>query len=444
MNPLCLFCILFLTVFAGKEAYTQGIQFEQGTWQEVVNKARSQQKLIFLHLESSQCQQCNEVADRAFWNPILQANINANFTSYRTHTNDAAIKELMDRYEIRDYTTSLFLDAQGSLLVRYVGSTTDGLRYIRLAEKALTESRKQPLTEMDKMYQQGERGINFMMQYISRRNELAISSHALLDELVDLLPGDSLLSDKMLLFIAEQGPVVNSKTYQFFWKDQSRIDSLFAGIGYQRTDKINNTIINRSIGKAIKDKDELLAKATAQFAMNTYRINRQRSQALYDYTMMRYYREDKDNTDRFISLMKAYCDKHYMSVDPNDVRQQDEIEKRKRLAQLSAAKETSRRIVISSSKAYNYGRQLSSAAWYFYQHASRQEDLEKALQWSARSLEFGRQADFMKTYAHLLYKLGQKKEAIKWQSKALGDVLSKGLPGSTFQEALRKMRKGTL
>ncbi len=66
--------------------------------------------------------------------------------------------------------------------------------------------------------------------------------------------------------------------------------------------------------------------------------------------------------------------------------------------------------------------------------------VKEALDWSKRSLKDGKNPMYIDTYANILYKLGNKEEAIKWQEKAIAmvsDVDKKG-----YQETLDKMKKG--
>ena len=64
--------------------------------------------------------------------------------------------------------------------------------------------------------------------------------------------------------------------------------------------------------------------------------------------------------------------------------------------------------------------------------------------WIKRANEIDETPDYWNTYAHLLYKMGIKSEAITAQEKALN--LAKTLKGLTFkyEEELVKMKTGKL
>lgn len=51
---------------------------------------------------------------------------------------------------------------------------------------------------------------------------------------------------------------------------------------------------------------------------------------------------------------------------------------------------------------------------------------------------------YMDTYAHVLYRLGRKDEAIEWQTKAVDTQKAVNMPWMHLEVALTKMKAGTL
>jgi tetratricopeptide (TPR) repeat protein len=86
--------------------------------------------------------------------------------------------------------------------------------------------------------------------------------------------------------------------------------------------------------------------------------------------------------------------------------------------------------------------QLNQGAWAFYEVVDEPEVLEKALAWAKRSMDIQPRAANMDTYAHLLYKLGRRQEAVEWQMKAVEAEGDNDTRNS--KEALEKMKDGTL
>jgi hypothetical protein len=100
-------------------------------------------------------------------------------------------------------------------------------------------------------------------------------------------------------------------------------------------------------------------------------------------------------------------------------------------------------------KAYVYSSFLSQAnsanlntyAWRIFQNSVDTTLLNRSLAWSKKSLELSKDNPmYLDTYANLLYKLGQTKEAIEIESKVLELIDAK--EKKSYEEALDKMKKG--
>jgi tetratricopeptide (TPR) repeat protein len=61
--------------------------------------------------------------------------------------------------------------------------------------------------------------------------------------------------------------------------------------------------------------------------------------------------------------------------------------------------------------------------------------VKEALEWSKRSFKDKENHMYLDTYANILYKLGNKEEAIKWEEKAIA-------LGGDYNDTLEKMKKG--
>jgi len=84
---------------------------------------------------------------------------------------------------------------------------------------------------------------------------------------------------------------------------------------------------------------------------------------------------------------------------------------------------------------------LNSITWEVFERVSDTKTLQDALRWSGRSLELSPKSSYkLDTYTNLLYKLGQKEEAIAKEEDALRFAEKKNIKG--FTETLEKMKAG--
>lgn len=81
---------------------------------------------------------------------------------------------------------------------------------------------------------------------------------------------------------------------------------------------------------------------------------------------------------------------------------------------------------------------LNNDAWAVFKYSNNRQELLSALDWSNKVIRLDPQSNWMDTYANLLYKLGQDKLAISWESVAIkNDPNDKGL-----WDSLTKMKAG--
>jgi hypothetical protein len=89
-----------------------------------------------------------------------------------------------------------------------------------------------------------------------------------------------------------------------------------------------------------------------------------------------------------------------------------------------------------------YANDLNITAFNVYSFTRDPLWTEKAIRWSARSLEFQETAAQLDTYARLLYRKGLREEAIRYQERAMDLDIKKGMTGNAFREILEKMKSG--
>ncbi|NSL90754.1 glycoside hydrolase family 2 [Chitinophaga sp. Mgbs1] len=85
-------------------------------------------------------------------------------------------------------------------------------------------------------------------------------------------------------------------------------------------------------------------------------------------------------------------------------------------------------------------QELNNYAWSVFENLSDATHLSNALAWSKLCIQQGDEPSFIDTYANVLYKSGNKADAITYEEKAL--KLAPDNEKKTYQDTLEKMRKG--
>lgn len=140
----------------------EGIAFEAATWQQALEKARKENKLIFLDCYTSWCGPCKMLAKTVFTDPDVAALFNEKFVNMKMDMEKGEGKMLKDRYLVKAYPTLLFIDGDGEVVHRVVGGV-DLKTLMNQANLALTGK---GLSHLEAAYQKGERAPEFIQEYL--------------------------------------------------------------------------------------------------------------------------------------------------------------------------------------------------------------------------------------------------------------------------------------
>lgn len=431
----------------------------QTSWEQLSEKAKKENKLIFIHLEDDQCGQCNSVASQGFGSSILKEKFEQNFISLRVNADTKNGKSLKGKFDIKGALISLFVDADGNILHRYNGSTSAGFIYAEQADIAISRKSRKSLSEYEKEYAAGERSARFLEEYIERRREVSMPTADLLDQYFGQLPVDSLNNSRIIKFIYTQGPTIDSRVYKTILAATRRsvIDSVYKVSPMPEAVAMNNAIIGNSFRKAVENKDADLASQLGSFIQNSYGQDFLKGSIANNRNMIRYYQAVKD-TVQFLDMARNFLEFTHVRFSIDSLKKWDEQDMKKNASPIHSPGVP---VPMSVSKftpsSQFFYHELNEFAWNFYQMSDNFGDLEKALGWSKKSMEWfdeltkgkghpmslGNPA-YIDTYAHLLYKLGRKEEAVQWQTKAVEAQKVTGAPASSFEATLEKMKTGKL
>jgi type IV secretory pathway VirB3-like protein len=85
---------------------------------------------------------------------------------------------------------------------------------------------------------------------------------------------------------------------------------------------------------------------------------------------------------------------------------------------------------------------LNGFAWMIFEKCDDMNCIMQALAWSKKSIDMDEDPMFIDTYANLLHKTGNTKDAILWQQKAISLMKVQGEDTEEYEETLEKMKKG--
>lgn len=220
--------LVALFVFAS--AFSQGIEFEHGTFSEALAKAKKENKIVFMDCYTTWCGPCKYLAKNIFTQDEVGAFFNKNFVSIKMDMESEAGKPLKETYQIKAFPTLLWLDAEGNIQHKMEGA---GDAQALIATATLALDPKNNWAALNKQFEKGERSAAFLQKYITTSTNAGMDakeaakiyfSSKKYDELINAKDAElianvvSSTSDPIYLF------VLKNKTKFYAVADQVQID----------------------------------------------------------------------------------------------------------------------------------------------------------------------------------------------------------------------------
>ena len=433
-------------IFLYSSMFSQ-VSFETLSFEEALEKASLEGKYVMVVLDSWECQQCDDVADKAFADKKLGEALNEKYICIRLKREQDEWARMAQQFQVPNGMASLFFASNGVLLHRYNGTASMGKKYNDEARLAVEkEIEIININSLTTAWEQDKKDFGLLQALLLKRKDLWMSTDSLLDTYVRLLTADSVHSLTQLQFIAGLAPVLGSKADSVLRAEPDLFNQAWYRLDLPSRVRINNSIIFKTRNKAVASRDEKLARRVASFAASTNNnpVARQKS---YELNMMEYYKGIRD-TSVYLQHAKNYYNRFAMSISVDSILKKDSIQKQLLLEKAkgdtirAGDKYTVKKTVQFSPSAQFYMHELNKAAWSFYTMTKDPTLINTALAWAERANVFYKSPQSLDTYARLLYLSGRKEHAIAVQTEAIALQSKLGFPTKAFDEILVSMKAG--
>ncbi|MGF1533534.1 MAG: thioredoxin family protein [Bernardetiaceae bacterium] len=344
-----------------------GIAFDKTSWEQVQQRAKAENKHIFVDAFAVWCGPCKWMDKNVFAKEEVGKYFNEHFISFKFDMEKGDGPSFARTYEVKAYPTFLFFDPNGNLVHRTVGGRAPE-DFLQVGAAALSPDTQSETLRM--RYQKGDRDPNFLYNYVLMLNSTMEYSDDALAAYLDTQKEEDLTNARNWKLIREAGQGIHLDIFDFVVKNQKKYADAF--------------------GEA-EVMDYLMGAFKMELSQAVRSQNEERLQAVQK-------RVSQAVPEPIAKSFSTYADFLFRSRDP--------------IAAFPYA--------VAYFDAYaNDPDELNSIAWFYYQNSQDAQILEKSLSWAQKSIKITPKFANTDTAAHLLYALGKYDEAIQTAEQAI-------------------------
>ncbi|MEQ8240210.1 MAG: DUF255 domain-containing protein [Cyclobacteriaceae bacterium] len=359
-------CLLFVVPI-----FAQGVLFEIPDWELVMKKAEKENKLIFLYANVYDCAPCDDLERYAFQDTLVSAFLNKKFINVSIDMESFPGIELAERFQVFVYPAMLFVNANGEVVHRTCGAIDDK-QLLYKAKVALDDN--QNLKAYRTKFYQGEKSFDFLRQYGLMLDDACLNSRSFIDYYFKSIDQKQWADSTSWMMIRDFVFDPYSDPFEYLTSNYSKFVSAFGKAEVDK--KIYDVMLAQFI--SIYEGQDLTLFATQSLASMLTSLSFEGKAELQSMTDM-LYGEQVEDWDLYAKNV----------VD----------------------------LIKEGNATDSY--QLNEFAWKFYLFVEDPTYLQAARDWMKRIAKDKPTPTNLDTYASLLYKTGDMKQAIRKSEEAL-------------------------
>ncbi len=365
----------------------QGISFEKGSWDEVVKKAKAENKFIFVDAYAEWCGPCKKMAKEVFTENSVGSYFNKNFVCYKFDMEKGEGPKFAKTYKVAAYPTLLFFNPAGELIHKAVGGR-DSETFVTLGEDAMNPE-KQVYT-MKKKFEAGEKSQEFLSSYINALLNASEDAGDVAELYFNSISKEDWTSMDNFMLIYRTQASLDSKIFNHVLANKAAFEK---SIGKEYVEMFIGQVYNQEIAKVSEEKD--------QVAADELKLNMKKNLGTNAESMIAYldlnFNMGTDNELKFANVyFEKYCEDAAM---------------------------------------------LNTFAWYYFENETDKTKLKAALKWIDKSIKLDKNWQSLDTRANLHYVLGNKKAALADAKEAVKMANEIGDDASETEALIKKIKK---
>ena len=245
MKKLFLLLTLITLVFP---SIGQGVKFEDLSIEQAVEKAKAEDKYVFIDVYTNWCGPCKMMENQVFPMKEVGDYFNSRFVSLKMN---AEVGEegprFANKYGVKAYPTFVILDAKGELVHMFAGGVLD-LKFIDKVAESFDSQKA--FGVLKRRYDSGEKDNKLVASYL----QVLLNTHTtdvagMIDEFYDSLSDEDKICEECL-FIFDKFALVGSEREEFF---RNNIDKFRKVADDKKVDEIIKNKYTEYFGLIVKN-----------------------------------------------------------------------------------------------------------------------------------------------------------------------------------------------
>jgi thioredoxin-related protein len=407
-------------------AQKSDISFEQdGTWQQVLEKAKVENKYVFVDCYASWCGPCKTMDREVYTSDTVGKYMNDNFISVKVQMDTAqgdsknvqswytTAHDIGMQYSVHAYPSFLIFSPEGFIAYKSVGAKSKE-KFLDLVKNGLSGNQLQYSLKLKK-YKEGGLGYSEMRDLADASKKMDLNSITIQiagDYILHYLTGlspEELWTKGNIGFLQVYSKAIHYKDgiFKRYLRDRKKIDSVMDFKGY------SSRLINYVIHEEEIEPEIYLAL---------------KSHVEPEWGKMERAIEQK--------YARAYAKNDILDARVEFYHKAKEWHKYAKYFVIRSEKAG----IANASSGRGNAILLNNTAFEVFKYSDSKKELKKALSWvnEAIKMDSNPYPDALDTKANILYKLGQIKEGLSLETESANLAPQ----NSDIQESLRKMKRG--
>ncbi|MDP1622449.1 MAG: thioredoxin family protein [Bacteroidales bacterium] len=379
--------LILLFILLPGFSQNRSITFVEKPWSEILAQAKAQNKMIFLDAYTTWCGPCKWMAANMFTKDTIADYYNASFICAHFDMEKGEGIKLAQTYQVKAYPTLLFINQAGEMVHKRVGTPQKIQDYLDMGNIALIPG--EGFNDYMKRFQEGNRDPKFIMNYIDRLQGANMPVNEPLQQYFASQKESDLLSRTNWEMIFKYVTDTESNVFNYFFTHRKEYSKRYS------IDSVDLKIIN----------------TFAQFLISQART---RSFTEANYTQLKQKIRDTgyEGAEKilFLSDISIYPGEKFFETTYAD---------------------------LEKYYANDYSM-LANIASFYLKNTEDKRYLEKAASWAKMSIDLKSGTVNNDIYANLMFKLGNKPEAIKYEQTAIELAIKENAPTKEYEDNLKK------